>query len=56
MKKLFKWLGIIFGGLFALMLLAAILVPLFVNVDSFRPDIEKTVNEQINGKFELGKL
>jgi uncharacterized protein involved in outer membrane biogenesis len=56
MKKLLKWLGIIFGGLFALLILAAILVPLFVNVDSFRPDIEKTVNEQINGKFELGKL
>lgn len=52
MKKLLKILGIIVGVL----LLAIIAIPLFVNVDKFRPQIVKETNERINGTLELGKL
>jgi hypothetical protein len=55
-KKIIKWLGIAIGGVVGLLCLAAVLVPLFVDVDRFRPDIEKAVNDRIVGKFELGKL
>lgn len=55
-KKVLKWVGITFGSLLALLILAAILIPLLVDVDKFRPQIVEIANQNINGKFELGKL
>lgn len=52
MKKLLK----ILGGLAALALVLIITIPFFVNVDQFRPEVVKAVNERIHGSFELGKL
>ncbi|MDR3608543.1 MAG: AsmA family protein [Oligoflexia bacterium] len=52
MKKLF----VIFGGIVALLLIAALLVPLFVDVDKYRPQIVQEADRSINGKLELGKL
>jgi AsmA protein len=52
MKKVLK----VIGGLAALLLVLIITLPFFVNVDQFRPEIVKVVNERINGTFELGKL
>ncbi len=51
-----KWVGVFIGGFFALLILAAVLIPLFVDVDKFRPQIVDAANQQINGKVELGKL
>lgn len=52
MKKLL-W---IVGGFLVVLLVIAITVPLFVNVDQYRPQIESQANQRINGKLTLGKL
>jgi uncharacterized protein involved in outer membrane biogenesis len=46
----------IIGGIFALILILIIAIPMFVDVDKFRPQIVKTANEKINGTLELGHL
>ncbi|MGK5084143.1 AsmA family protein [Bdellovibrionota bacterium FG-1] len=56
MKKFFKWLSIGLVSLFLLLFTAAIIVPLVVDVDKYRPQIVQAANEQINGKLDLGKL
>ncbi len=53
------WLkrGLIAGGAFFILLVAAaIVVPLIVNIDQYRPQIEQVVNDNINGKISIGKL
>lgn len=52
MAKLIK----IFVGLFVVISAILIAIPFFVNVDKYRPQIVKAVNENINGRLELGKL
>jgi|GEM_PF-6105244 len=52
MKKL-MW---ILGGLFFAFLVALASIPLFVDVDQYRPMIVEEANKRINGKLELGKL
>src|SRR5579885_915891 len=44
------------GALIGLFVVAAIAVPLFVDVDKYRPQIVGKANEYINGKLEVGKL
>lgn len=51
-----KKIAIALGCLFAIALIAIITVPMFVDVDKYRPQIEQAANEQINGSLELGKL
>jgi len=55
-KKILKRVGIGFGIFFALLVIAAVAIPFIVNVDDYRPQIVQAVNDQINGKFELGPL
>ena len=55
-SKLVKRIGIGFGALVLLLVVAAVTIPFFVNVDSYRPQIVQAVNDQLNGKFELGPL
>lgn len=43
-------------GLGFLLVAAAIIIPLVVDVDQFRPMIVETANRHINGKLEIGKL
>jgi AsmA protein len=52
MKRLLVISGIIVGVL----LLLVILVPLFINVDSFRPDLEKKLSAALNRSVHIGKL
>ncbi len=52
MKKLL-W---ILGGLFFAFIVAIVSIPLFVDVDQYRPMISEEANKRINGKLELGKL
>ncbi len=46
----------VFGGLLGVLLVAIIVLPFVINVDSYRPEIIKIANENINGKLDLGKL
>ena len=55
-SSLLKKLVIAFGGLFSLLVVAAIVVPLVVDVDKYRPMIVSKADEMLNGKLELGKL
>jgi AsmA protein len=52
MKRLLVISGIILGVL----LLIVIVVPLFINVDSFRPDLEKKISAALNRTVHIGKL
>jgi AsmA protein len=52
MKRLLVISGIIVGVL----LLLVVLVPLFINVDSFRPDLEKKLSAALNRSVHIGKL
>jgi AsmA protein len=52
MKRLLVISGIIVGVL----LLVIIVVPLFINVDSFRPDLEKKLSAALNRQVHIGKL
>ena len=52
MKRFLVISGIIVGVL----LLVIIAVPLFINVDSFRPDLEKKLSAALNRPVHIGKL
>ena len=51
-----KRLLIISGILVGVLLLVVVLVPLFINVDSFRPDLEKKISAALNRTVTIGKL
>src|ERR1700683_2042727 len=53
---MFKKLLIGVGVLFGLFVLAAILVPIFVDANKYRPQIEKLVEDNVNADLQLGKL
>jgi hypothetical protein len=55
-KKLIKIAAVSVGSVLGVIVAAALIIPLVVNVDKYRPLIVQTVNEKINGKFELGEL
>lgn len=52
MKRLLVISGIVVGVLLVLV----IVVPLFINVDSFRPDLEKKLSAALNRTVHIGKL
>ncbi|HLW54801.1 MAG TPA: AsmA family protein [Candidatus Angelobacter sp.] len=52
MKRLLIIAGVVVGVL----VLAVVLVPLFINVDSFRPDLEKKLGASLNRPVQIGKL
>ncbi|HEY1528734.1 MAG TPA: AsmA family protein [Candidatus Angelobacter sp.] len=52
MKRFLVISGIIVGVL----LLLVIVVPLFINVDSFRPDLEKKLSAALNRPVHIGKI
>src|ERR1700731_2854327 len=52
MKRLLVISGVVVGVL----LLVIIIVPLFINVDSFRPDLEKKLSTALNRQVHIGKL
>ncbi|MEK7790093.1 MAG: hypothetical protein AAB309_00520, partial [Deltaproteobacteria bacterium] len=51
-KKIFMGVGIFF----ALLLIAAILTPFLIDINHFRPAIEKKLEEHLNAKVTLGNL
>ncbi len=52
MKRALVVVGVIVGVL----ILAVLLVPLFINVDSFRPNLEKSLSASLNRQVQIGKL
>src|SRR5215467_1358077 len=52
MRRLLLIGGIILGVL----VIAAVALPLFVNVDTFRPDLEKRLTTALNREVHIGKL
>src|SRR4030043_22996 len=54
MRKAIKWIGII-GGAFVIVLIAALLViPMFIDVQSYKPEIEKQVTKATGRPFTIG--
>jgi AsmA protein len=51
-----KRLPVICGIVIVVLLLVIIAVPLFINVDSFRPDLEKKISAALNRQVHIGKL
>src|SRR5690349_19678284 len=51
-----KKLGIILGGTVVVVLLLGLLLPLFVNVDSFRPQIEQKLSAALGRTVRVGKI
>lgn len=54
MKKVFKWFGIIIGAMVVLIVVAILVVPMFVDVQKYRPLIEEKVEEATGRPFEMG--
>lgn len=54
MKKAIKWVLIVGGGLVVLVLLSLLIIPQFVDVQQYKPEIEKRVSEATGRPFTLG--
>jgi len=54
MKKVIKWVAIGGGSLFLLIILAFLIIPKFVDIQKYKPEIEKKVAEAIGRPFTLG--
>lgn len=52
MKRFFIIIGIVVG----VIVVALLLLPLFINVDSFRPDVEKKLSEALGRQVHIGKI
>jgi AsmA protein len=52
--KVIKWLFIGVGGLIVLMILTLLIVPMFVDIGKYKPEIEKRVAEATGRPFTLG--
>jgi AsmA protein len=47
---------IVVGIVIAVLVVAALALPLFINVDSFRPNLEKSLSASLNRQVQIGKL
>jgi AsmA protein len=54
MGKVIRWSAFVVGGLAVLFLTALILIPLFVDINQYKPEIEKQVAEATGRPFRLG--
>jgi len=54
MKKTIKWIAIVGGALVALVIIALLVVPSFVDLQSYKPRIEKMVSEATGRPFSIG--
>ncbi len=55
MKKIIIWLLALAGGIVALLIAAVILLPRFIDVESYLPEIEKKVSEATGRPLTLGR-
>ena len=54
MKKAVKWIAIVAGGLIVLVVAALLIVPMFVNVEKYKPEIEEQVAKATGRPFRIG--
>ena len=54
MSKAIKWILIVCVGLFVLVIVALLVIPMFVDVEKFKPDIEKRISEATGRSFTIG--
>ena len=54
MGKAVKWLSIVVGGIVVLIVVALLVIPLFVDVEKYKPQIEKQVSDLTGRPFTLG--
>jgi AsmA protein len=54
MKKTIKWTAIIAGGFIVLVIAALLIIPMFVDIQKYKPEIEKRVAEATGRPFKLG--
>ena len=54
MKKILIWLAALMAGLVVLLIAAVIIIPRFIDVESYKPIIEKKVAEATGRSFSLG--
>lgn len=54
MTRLLKWVLILGGGLVLLVVAALLIVPMFVDVEKYKPEIEKRVSEATGRPFSIG--
>ena len=54
MKGLIKWLAIIVGGLIVIIILILLIAPAFIDINKYKPEIEKMVTEKTGCPLTLG--
>jgi len=54
MKKLMKWLAIVVGALIVLVIAALLIIPMFVDIQKYKPEIEKRVSQATGRPCTLG--
>ncbi|MGD8522607.1 MAG: AsmA family protein [Desulfobacterales bacterium] len=54
MKKALKWGGIIFVGLVVVVIAALLIIPMFVDLQKYKPKLEKYVSETTGRPFAIG--
>lgn len=54
MKKIFKWILILGGVLVVVIIAAMLLIPVFFDVEKYKPQIENLVTEQTGRSFSMG--
>ena len=54
MSKAIKWILIAGGALFVLVIAALFVIPMFVDVQKFKPEIEKRVSDATGRSFSIG--
>ncbi len=54
MNKAIKWFLIVVGGLVALIVIALLVIPMFVDLQEYKPKVEKMVSEATGRPFSIG--
>ena len=54
MKKAIKWIAIVVGGLIVLIIAALLIIPMFVDMQQYKPQIEEKVATATGRSFKLG--
>jgi AsmA protein len=52
--KAVKWIAIVVGGLIVLVIVALLLIPMFIDIEKYKPQIEQMVTESTGRPFRLG--
>lgn len=54
MKKAVKWIAIVLGGIIVLLLVALLIIPSFVDLQKYKPQIEEQVAKSTGRPFSIG--